>query len=133
MKKLEKILAENMRRFGTKNLNERISSYDEKTLTLGGRSVTLLDGIGGLTAADAINTAKNLSCRLLTIAEVQEYLKQSGNYPAPDERFPANTQRWRAFIQDESNPNNPILWDLIENKEAPKAMPATRFLGIQNM
>ncbi len=121
-----------MRRFKTKNLNEQI--YDEKTLTLGGRSVTLLDGIGVLTAGDAIdaiNTAKNLSCRLLTIAEVQEYLKQGGNYPAPDERFPANTQQWRAWIQDPFNEDNPILWNLVENKEAPKAMPATRFLGIQ--
>ncbi len=130
---MKNLLAENMRRFGTKNLNERISSYDEKTLTLGGRSVTILDGIGTLTATEAINTAKNMKCRLLTSAEIQDYLNQVGNYAAPDDRFPANTQQWRAFIQDESNPNNPMLWDLVENKEAPRAMPATRFLGIQNM
>jgi hypothetical protein len=125
--KLKNLLAENMRRFKTKNLTEQI--YDERTLMLDGKLVTVLDSIKVLSAAEAKSMANDLNCRLLTADEARDLVEQSNT--ASDDRFPENKQQWKAWIQDPFNEDNPILWNLVENKEAPKGMRASRFLGIQ--
>jgi hypothetical protein len=127
--KLKNLLAENMRRFKTKNLNEQ--TYDEKTVTLDGKLVTVLDSLKVLSAAEAKSMANDLNCRLLTADEARDLVEQSNMAFASDDRFPENKQQWKAWIQDPFNEDNPILWNFVENKEAPKGMLASRFLGIQ--
>ena len=130
--KLKNLLTENMRRFKTKNLNERkIKAFDEKPMNILGTDVVIIDGIStGLSAAEALSTAEDTDSRLLTLKEIQSYLKKTGTYDV-DDRFPENQQQWRAFIQNPSNPNNPMLWDLQKNIATSDGLPATRFLGIR--
>ena len=131
MIKLKNILAENMRRFKTKNLNENIiSSYDEKTMTLSGERVTVIDAIVELTAKEANDAEIETETRLLTIDEIVDYVNQTGLY-TDDDRFPTNEQNWRVWVyRDMNNPDSILLWDLKTNKEAPSALLATRYMGI---
>lgn len=131
MSKLKNILAENMRRFKTKNLNENIiTAYDEKTMTLSGERVTVIDAIAELTAKEANDAEIETETRLLTIDEIVDYVKQIGTY-TDDDRFPTNKQNWRVWVyRDMYNPDSILLWDLKTNKEAPGALLATRYMGI---
>ena len=131
------MLTKNMHRFKTKNLNEgRVTGYDEKSMRMM-VTYTVYDAIipGGGTALESMQDAEKYNSRLMTKEEMANYMKMMGGAynEEPDDRLPANLQQWRAFIIDKANDpagENPILWDLAENEEAPRAMPATRLIVI---
>lgn len=123
MIQLKNILAENMRRFGTKNLNEsNVNAVDEKPMTLLGKRVVVIDGIAMLTAFESIQAAKEYDARLLTKQEIDAYLKT----------FVDAKYQGKAFVQNPYNPDVPVLWDLEKNAPAVSdGVPASRLLGIK--
>jgi len=131
--KLNNLLAENMRRFGTKNLNEQrqdkektklgsVHMYDEQSAIILGKRVNVYDtGPQAFSAQEALDELQIQNSRLFTKDEIQNYIE---NY-----RGSYNDRTW---IQDPTNDNNPMLWDLKTNTEAPRGQRATRLLTIGN-
>jgi hypothetical protein len=136
--KLTDLLAENMRRFKTKNLNEQrkkkvkskgyiISVWDAREHVLLGKEVRVYDSPhreNKVSANDVIEELKLNNLRMFTKDEIQDYLDKEGTYGVPNAR---------AFVEDPNMSGNPILWDLNNNMEAPRAMPASRVLGIEDL